>query len=98
MYGRKRESVEKFKSLKKWTARSVFGAEVQDELKTMIRMKTGGWKGSLSDKSDNQKAFGQYQAELSKLWNTTSDGEKARLGKVAELWNQMGPPPEQQAK
>lgn len=90
--------MEKFKNVKKWNARGVFAAQAEDELKETIRQKTGGWKGTSSDKSDNQKAFGLYQIELSKLWNHTSDGEKERLEKVAELWNQMGPPPKQQAK
>ena len=98
LYGRKRESVEKFKNVKKWNARSVFGTEVEDELKAVIRKRMGGWNGSSSGKADNQKAFGQYQAELSRLWNGTTEDDKERLGKVAELWNQMGPPPKQQAR
>jgi len=98
MYGRKRESAEKFKRVKRWTARTVFGTEVQDELKKTIRLKTGGWNGASSGRLDNQKAFGQYQAELSKLWERTSAAEKERLAGVAELWNRMGPSQEQQAK
>jgi hypothetical protein len=98
MYGRKRESVEKFRSVKKWTARTVFGTEVADELKETIQMKTGGWKGASSGLADNKNAFSLYQKELSKLWNNTSDKEKERLDRLAELWNQMGPPPKQQAK
>jgi hypothetical protein len=98
MYGRKRASAEKFKDIKKWTARSVLAVEAEEELKTTIWENTGGWAGSLSGKSDNQKAFGAYQGELSNLWKATSDRERERLEDVAKLWNQMGPPPEQQAK
>jgi hypothetical protein len=98
MYGRKHESAEKFRSVKKWTARSVFGTEVQDELKATIQLKTGGWNRASSGLADNQKAFSLYQKELTKLWNDTSDKEKDRLDRLAELWNQMGPPPKQQAK
>lgn len=74
------------------------GVEAEEELKTIIRNKTGGWAGSSSDKKDNQKAFGMYQTELSKLWEGTSTAEQERMEKLATLWNQMGPPPEQQAK
>ena len=56
-------------------AQTVFGTEVQDELKKTIQLKTG-WNGALSGRLDNQKAFGQYQAELSKLWEHTSAAEK----------------------
>ena len=72
--------------------------EAEEDLKATIRTNTGGWNGSDSGKADNQKAFGTYQAELSKLWNRTSDKDKAQLEEVAALWNQMGPPAEQQAK
>jgi hypothetical protein len=98
MYGRKRASAEKFKDIKTWTARSVLAVEAEEELKAIIRENTGGWAGSLSGKRDNQKAFGTYQTELSTLWKTTSDSERERLEAVAKIWNQMGPPPEQQAK
>lgn len=74
------------------------GVEADEELKTIIRSKTGGWAGSSSDQKDNQRAFGTYQTELSKLWESTPGAEKDRMEKLATLWNQMGPPPEQQAK
>jgi len=67
-YGRKRESLEKFRDVKKWTARKVLGVEAEEELKTTIRQKTGGWNGTNSGQADNQKAFGTYQVELSRLW------------------------------
>ena len=97
-YGQKRESIEKFRDMKKWTARKVLGIEADTDLKNTIRTKSGGWNGSESGKADNQRAFGMYQAELTKVWDRTSDEEKQRLELVAELWNQMGPPAAQQAK
>ena len=97
-YGRKQESLEKFRDVKKWTARKVLGVEAKEELKTMIQQKTGGWNGMNSGQADNQKAFGMYQVELSRLWEGVPEQEKARLEEVAALWNQMGPPPDQQAK
>jgi len=54
--------------------------------------------GRILAMADNQKAFGTYQVELSRLWEGVPEREKARLEEVAALWNQMGPPPDQQAK
>ena len=41
--------------------------EADEELKTIIWSKTGGWAGSPSDQKDNQRAFRMYQIKLSKL-------------------------------
>jgi hypothetical protein len=72
--------------------------EAEEDLKEIIRSNTGGWNGSNSGKADNQRAFGTYQVELSKLWHGTSEAERERLDEIAALWNQVGPPAEQQAK
>ena len=89
---------EKFKNIKKWTGRSVLSVEADEELKTIIQSKMGGWAGSSSDQKDNQCVFRMYQMELSKLWELTPAAEKDRMEKLATLWDQMGPPLEQQAK
>jgi hypothetical protein len=97
-YGRTRKSAEKFKDVKKWTARKVLAVEAEEDLKQTIRESTGGWNGSNSGKADNQKAFGTYQVELSKIWNQQSEDDRSRLEEIARLWNETGPPAIQQAK
>ena len=89
---------EKFKNIKKWTGWSILGVEADEELKTIIQSKTGGWAGSSSDQKDNQRAFGTYLMELSKLWESILAAEKDRMEMLAILWNQIRPPPKQQAK
>lgn len=39
-----------------------------------------------------------YQNELILLWNHLKEKEKEKAHKVAVIWNQMGPPAEEQAK
>jgi len=97
-YGRTRESSEKFKGIKKWTARRVLAVQAKGELKKTIQGKTGGWVEATSGRSDNQKAFGSYQKELSNLWEKTSEEEKRKMEDLADVWNQMGPPAEEQAR
>ena len=84
-YGRKRASTEKFKNIKSWTGRSVLGVEANEDLKTIIWNKTGGWAGSSSDQKDNQRAFRMYQTELSKLWDLTLKAEQEHMEKLAIL-------------
>ena len=98
MYGRTRESSEKFKGIKKWTARRVLAVQAKGELKKTIQGKMGGWVEATSGRLDNQKAFGLYQKEFSNLWEKTSEGEKRKMEDLANVWNQMGPPAEEQAR
>ena len=93
-----REWSEKFKSIKKWTGRRVLAVQAKGELKKTIQGKTGGWVEVTSCKLDNQKAFSTYQKELSNLWDQTLVVEKKKMEDLADIWNQMGPPVEEQAK
>jgi hypothetical protein len=97
-YGRTRESSEKFKGIKKWTGRRVLAVQAKEELKKTIQGKTGGWVEATSGRLDNQKAFGTYQKELSNLWDKTSEVEKRKMEDLADIWNRMGPPAEEQAR
>ena len=90
--------MEKFRDVKTWTARKVLAVEAEQDLKSTIQENTGGWKGLNSGKADNQKAFGTYQLELSKIWQNQSEAERDRLDGIAKLWNETGPPAAQQAK
>jgi hypothetical protein len=90
--------LEKFRDVKTWTARKVLAVEAEQDLKRTIQENTGGWKGLNSGKADNEKAFGMYQLELSKIWQNQSEVERNRLEGIAKLWNETGPPAAQQAK
>ena len=79
--------MEKFKGIKKWTGRRVLAVQAKEELKKTIQGKTGGWVETTSCKSDNQKAFGTYQKELSNLWDQTSAVEKKKIENLADIWN-----------
>jgi hypothetical protein len=78
--------------------RRVLSVQAKGELKKTIQGKTGGWVEATSCRSDNQKAFGMYQKELSNLWDKTSEVEKRKMEELADIWNQMGPPAEEQAR
>jgi hypothetical protein len=90
--------LEKFWDIKTWTAQKVLAIEAEQDLKRTIQENMGSWKRLNSGKADNQKTFGTYQLELSKIWQNQSEVEQDRLEGIVKLWNETGPPAAQQAK
>jgi len=69
----------------------VVGVEQENELHQRIHEVSGAEPGT-------ELYFSFYQRELSKLWNKMSEKDQQRAGSIADRWNKIGPPPEQQLK
>jgi hypothetical protein len=70
----------------------VLGVEYENELHRHI---TASTKGHLSDAKEY---FSSYQRELTKLINSIPTEEVTQAKETAMLWNNVGPPREQQLK
>lgn len=91
-FGRKRGSRERFDGVKRWNGRLVAAIEREQELREAIQEASNG------SKPGSQEYFACYQRELSKICNNMSEAQQAKYRAIADRWNKIGPPEEEQQK
>jgi hypothetical protein len=69
----------------------VVGVEHETELQEQVEDASNAKAGSAD-------YFSCYQRELSKIWNGMSTKEQDRAAGIADRWNKIGPPKDEQLK